>query len=476
MKERPTERAIRTGIIPPIHRITGRLDVLDLEAICAFVSVGYFMSDSTYFKGCRSLPPASEVKLDEEGCIVGADRFFEWHHSPRDISLDQAVGEFAELLETILSENEDSRWTIPISGGLDSRTLVAASQHLGRRFVGYSYSFRDGHDETMYGRWMSETGGFEFHPYTVERGSLWNDIEKLARINQCYSDFTHPRQFAVYDELKSLGGTFLLGHWGDVLFDDMHLPEGISLERTFDIHFERIIKKGGLALGKRLWEDWGLVGDLEEYLRESLRSVFNRIDIKENTPKLRALKSWTHAIRWTNTNLAVFREFGPNVYPYMDDRMVEFICTVPEKWLAGRRIQIEYIKMRSPRLARIPWQSHHPFNLYNHHLDRPPLNLPIRAFKKTKSILRGKTVTSRNWEIQFLGPENEGRLRGMLTDDYRFSEWIPHGITGDFLEAFLTERTPDTYHPVSMLLTLSAFHRYLLSPLESEHMINRPVV
>ena len=455
----------RTDIISPIHQRTGPKGPLDLEAICAFVAVGYFMSDTTFYKGHLSLPPASVVELDGRGGIARAEPYFQWHHTPRDISLSQAVGEFAELFESILSENKDPMWTIPISGGLDSRTLVAASQHLGRNYIGYSYAFRDGHDETLYGRRMSESLGFGFKAYTVERGALWNDLEKMAGINRCYSDFTHPRQFAVYDELKSLGGTFLLGHWGDVLFDDMHVPEDVSPKAILDMHFNRIVKPGGLQLGKRLWDAWRLQGDLEEYMREALDSVYKRIDIKENNPRLRALKSWTHAIRWTNTNLGFFREFGPNLYPYMDNRMAEFICTVPEKWLSSRRIQIEYIKMRSPALARIPWQSHFPFNLYNHGIDRMPLNLPVRAWNKAKSILTNSVRTTRNWEIQFLGPENEERLAGMLKGDRRFSEWIPADITDSFLGAFLKEKSRDTAHPLSMLLTLSAFHRYLHLPM-----------
>lgn len=451
----------RTEIIPAVHRRTGRKGKLDLEAICAFAAVGYFMSDTTYYKGHRSLPPASDVELDADGGIVGAKQYFQWHHSPRDISLSQAVEEFAELFESILSENRDPVWTIPISGGLDSRTLVAAAHHLRRPFKGYSYAFRDGHDETMYGRMMAKALGFEFKAYTVEKGSMWHDLGKLASINGCYSDFTHPRQFSVYDELMSMGGTFLLGHWGDVLFDDMHVPEDISTRKTLDMHIGRIVKSGGLELGRRLWHAWGLQGDLMEYVTDSLLSVYDGIDIRENNPKLRALKSWTHAIRWTNTNLGVFREFGPNLYPYMDNRMVEFICTVPEKWLAGRRIQIEYTKMRCPAVARIPWQSHHPFNLYNHGLDRPPINLPYRLFKKAGAMISGKARTIRNWEIQFLGRENEARLKGMLNEDRSFNEWIPRDITGGFLDSFLNSSTPDTYHPVSMLLTLSAFHRHL---------------
>jgi hypothetical protein len=311
---------------------------------------------------------------------------------------------------------------------------------------------------------MADVLGFDFKRYTIREGYLWNGLDRLAIMNQCYSDFTHPRQFAVFDELKSFGGTFLLGHWGDVLFDDMHVPEGISADRLFDIHYKRIVKPGGLELGRRLWRSWGLRGELEEYLRESLLTTYRRIDIKECNPRLRAFKSWTHAIRWASTNLELFRQFGPNLYPYMDNRMVEFICTVPEKWLAGRRIQIEYLKRRSPSLARIPWQSHLPFNLYTYGMDREPFNLPYRTYNKMRMLMSGKRKTTRNWEIQFTGGENEGKLRDMITGDKAFGEWIDTGLSTPYLESFLADPTPDRYHPVSMLLTLSAFHRLVHKP------------
>ena len=452
---------IRTDIVPSRQERAGPRDELDLQAVCAFVSIGYFLSDSTYYKGCKTLEPASIHTLDENGSVAESRRYFNWHHSPRDLTLRQAVEEFAELFEGMLAENTDPLWTIAISGGLDSRTLVAAARHLKREFTGYSYAFRGGHDETMYGRRMADMCGFEFHRYEIVPGTLWEGLERLARINQCYSEFTHPRQFSVFERLKSMGGTFLLGHLGDLLFDDMHVDDDMPHDMLFELHLRRVVKPRGLELGRRLWQAWGLEGSLEEYIRDSLRVTFDRIDIPKANPKLRAFKTWTHVTRWTNSNLSIFHELGPNLYPYMDNRMVEFVCSLPEKWLAGRRIQIEYLKMRSPSLSRIPWQSHHPFNLYSYRLDRSPFNLPLRAIGKVQRTLkRGLTVT-RNWEIQFLGAENERRLGEMLVGDKRPMEWIPVGISRNFLEDFLKEKTVDTYHPVSMLLTLSAFHRYI---------------
>lgn len=451
----------RTDIVSSRHERAGIKGDLDLEAICAFATVGYFLEDRTFYKGYRCLPPASHVEIDDNGAIVGSEQYFKWHYSPRDISLRKAVTEFADLFEGIVSENRDDLLIIPISGGLDSRTLVAAARQLGRRFNGYSYAFKNGHDETFYGKKMSEILDFDFKSLIVEEGTLWSYIGDIARTNQCYSEFTNARQYALFNELKSMGGTFLLGHMGDLIFDDMHVVEGISADRLFDIHMSRTVKPSGFKLGQTLWRHWGLSGDFTEYLRASMRTVFDRIDIGESNPKLRAYKSWTHVLRWTSTNLSIFREFGPNLIPYLDNRMIEFICTVPEKWLSGRRIQIEYLKMRSPELSRIPWQSHYPHNLYNYHLDRPPFNLPRRiAGKLERMMTRRKTVT-RNWELQFVGKENEASLSQMLLSDSGFTDWIPPDVSRHFLDAFRRSNSPDSYQPVTMLLTLAAFRKYV---------------
>ena len=59
----------------------------------------------------------------------------------------------------------------------------------------------------------------------LEKSYLWDKMSELASINQCYSEFTHPRQMAVIEEIAQLGNNFSLGHWGDVLFDSGGYPE-----------------------------------------------------------------------------------------------------------------------------------------------------------------------------------------------------------------------------------------------------------
>ena len=449
----------KNDIIPKNQIRTGVMDELDHEAICVFIALGYFLGDKTFYKGLKAHLPGTITDTDASGNVVSSNPWFKWHYSPRDITFEQALEEFTVLFEKIIAEHGDNGYTIPISGGLDSRTLVAAAGNVGKSIKGYSYSFRNGHDETLYGKKMAEELGFEFESWHVPKGCLWNYIEPLAKRNGCYAEFTNPRQYAFYDQLKKMGGTFLLGHGGDLYFDDMGVAEYVADEVLLDTLWGRLVKKSGLELATRMWKEWGLAGDFSDFLRAELGRCLHGIDIKEANPKLRAFKSLYYVPRWTCANLEIFQDFGPNLIPYFDNRMCEFICTIPEKWLSGRKIQIEYLKRKSSALARITWQSHKPFNLYNYKWDKVPLNLPYRFIHKIKRTLSKDLTIQRNWELQFLGDDNEAHLEKHLLNHRSFHQLIPRHIAKEFFQKFKSENRLTYYNSTTMMLTLSMFQQ-----------------
>jgi|GEM_PF-278119 len=464
----------RNNIIPASPFRTGVEDELDLEAICVFVALGFFLGDRTYYKGLREHLPASTTETDADGRVLSSRSHFEWHYTPRDIPFRQAVDEFTEIFEAIIAEGVGKGYTIPISGGLDSRTLVAACEHLRLPYQGYSYMFRNGIDETRYGRIMAKRLGFPFQAFTVEPGSLWGYIDRMAERNQCYSEFTHGRQYACHSQLNALGGTFLLGHGGDLFFDGMGVDDRMGEDGLLAEIWRRLVKPSGLALAESLWREWGLAGDCRTHLREQLAAAVQGIRIHEANPRLRAFKTMYYVARWTCVNLSIFRDFGPNVIPYFDDRICRFICTVPEQWLASRKIQIEYLKRRSPALASVVWQDHRPYNLYTYPLDRAPLNYPYRAYRKlVRTITRADTVR-RNWENQFLGADNARQLHHHLLGDDALRSLVPTQIIETTLRRFLEEDPVGQYNAMTMLVTLASFRRLRKTPITSMAVADEP--
>ncbi|GGW60284.1 asparagine synthase [Winogradskyella epiphytica] len=433
---------------------------IDFKAICVFAATGFFLEDDSFFKDEKILQPGTEYVLNANGQIQEQNSFFKWYSKPRDISFKTALAEFTDLFEMIVKEQTgNNRVLLPLSGGLDSRTQAVALKHLKADVHSYSYSFKDGFKEHKISELMAKACAFPFDPFIIPSHYLWEVLDDAAAINNCYSEFTHPRQMAVLKEFKAMEGEFSLGHWGDVFFDrgiaeqDAHLTE-------LDLIYKKVIKKGGLAVASALWKSWDLDGDFESYLKMRIQKLLNQIDIDDKGAKIRAFKSLYWAPRWTSVSLSFFQEAQPVNLPYYDDRMCQFICEIPEQYLADRKLQIEYIKNRDATLARIPWQEQMPFNLYNYENNKLPYNLPYRIKNKISrkmNAIAGKKYIQRNWELQFLGESNDENLRSYLYDA-SFLEFVDQEVIDSMYNKFKAEDPVFYSHAVSMLLTLSVWN------------------
>lgn len=429
------------------------------EAICVYSAIGFFLDQDTFWNDEIVLKPGNTYHLDDCNFVLDSKKNFSWHHEPRNISFKVALDEFTDLFETIIKEQSgDKTVLLPLSGGLDSRSQAVALNHINADVQAYSYGFTNGFKEHHIGKKIAQACNFEFDSFLIPPNYLWDVIDDMADINGCYSDFIHPRQMAVLDEFKKMQGQFSLGHWGDVLFD-RGCAVGDEKHSDLDIIYKKLVKKGGLELASSLWELWDLDGDFESYLKDRIQSLLNNIDISHKGSKIRAFKSLYWAPRWTSVSLSFFEAAHPINVPYYHDDMCRFICGLPEDYLADRKIQIKYIKNRNPDVAKIEWQDHMPFNLYNYKDNHYPKNLPYRIKSKLQREINavfGKKYIQRNWELQFLGESNKKQLETHIFNS-DFNHFLGGSVVNDMYGKFKNEDAVFYSHAVSTLLTLSVW-------------------
>lgn len=454
---------VKTSVIPT-HQHVVKVQApheTDKKALCIFAAIGYFLGSDTHWKDLKVLPPGTINTIDDEGYWVESKPWFEWYYKPRDISFEQAVSEFTELFHTICKEQAGDRTVLlPLSGGLDSRTQAVAYSKVDNPVISYSYSFHNGYKEGAIAKQIAEVFDYEYRDMVIPPDYLWDSIEELASLIGCYTEFTHPRQMAVIDEFRKMDGVFTLGHWGDVLFD-IQAPEDLKMDEAFDWLCNRLFVRGGQELAEALWELWDLEGDFMDYFRSRVKTIWDGIPIDTVTAKVRAYLSSTRAVRWTNIGFAIFEAANPIEAPYYDDRMAEFICGIPEAYLAHRQIQIAYLKAQSPAVSKITWQAEKPFHLYNFHKNKLPHNLPYRVTDKLKRLYRekrGKPFIQRNWELQFLGMENDEKLQGWLFGE-NLHPFLSKELITRFYNKFKTDDPVVYSHPLSMLLTLAVWYK-----------------
>lgn len=460
-------KSVQTPILPVAPYFVGNPQKLDYRAICVFAATGFFFDQDTYFEGQKVLRPGTHYTLDsEKGTVLSEEPYFEWHYAPVERSFETVVQEFATLFESLIAEQvADRKVILPLSGGLDSRTLAAALHHLGADVSSYSYELASGHPETLYSAQIAQVCGFPFEKWVIPPGYLWDSIETVGALNGCYTEFTHPRQVAVMERWQSMGDVFCLGHWGDVLFDSMHVPDDLDFEGQVKVLYEKVLKKQGIPFAEALWASWGLEGQFAPYLESRIREGLAQIPIPQSgNARIRAFKSKYWAPRWTSVNLQFFEAHKPMLIPYYDNRMCAFICSVPEAYLADRQIQIAYLKLRNPGLAQITWQDHRPFNLYTYTWNTFPWNFPFRVKQKWvnsvwKPLFGNQKLVRNNYENQFLGLENAAKLEEWLFENPHFSSWVDTALVKRFYDGFTSGAHLAHSHVISTLLTLSVFSK-----------------
>ncbi len=448
---------------------------LDWVGLTGFFAFGFFPGDHTFFTDVRILRPASHYVFDGHGRLLKHERYWQWWHEPdRKRSYEDTVAEFAEVFHMVLDDmTKSGRVAVPISGGLDSRSTVAAITRLGRQLPpdlhlwAYSYGYSDDSVETRIARQVAAARNLPFKAYTI-RPYLFDRIEQVIAWTEGFQDITQCRQAFVRDEIAARADYLIAALWGDVWLDDMGLVGKGKTENIehgeqendwlIDYAMHKMEKKGRKWLIEHLCQPQLGEEKAETLLREIVREEMGAVQhIQEPDFQVKAFKTEQWSFRWSLSPIRVFQSAAFPRLVFYDTRLTDFFCTVPSEYVSGRRLQIDYLKRFAPDLARITWQVYDT-NLYRYQYFNTWL-LPKRALKKAWRILTGKKIIERNWEVQFLCPSGRvGLERWLLRPRLRLQEFVSLKAVRQLLDDFY--RAPlenGRGYTVSMLLTFSAW-------------------
>lgn len=112
------------AVSPSIPRLlaAGARRDLDLDALAAFLHVGFFLADETPFRAVRAVPPGGRVVWTAAGIASSGGPFLV---PPATIGRDAALDGYVELFRTAVRRRAPhGRVVLPLSGGRDSRHLL----------------------------------------------------------------------------------------------------------------------------------------------------------------------------------------------------------------------------------------------------------------------------------------------------------------------------------------------------------------
>ena len=311
---------------------------LDWQGLAGFFTFGFFPQDRTYFEDVRILRPASHYIFDDHGALQQRDSYWQWWHKPdRGRAYPETLAEFARIFQDVMAEHiQGGRIAMPISGGLDSRSTVAAISQPGgggpdcTDLWTYSYGYADDSIETRIARQVAGSRRLPFQAFTI-RPYLFHNLNLVLDSVEGFQDVTQCRQAAVVGEIARQADYLIAAHWGDVWLDDMGLasraPEApMRAPEILEYAFHKMEKSGAQWLLDHVCRQH-LGGEKPgDFLREMVRQEMAQIGHLEDPDfRIKAFKTSQWSFRWTEASLRMFQPGAFPRLPFYDTRLSRFL-------------------------------------------------------------------------------------------------------------------------------------------------------
>ncbi len=227
--------------------------VIDREAVEDFFDIGYLLEDRTWFEGVELVPPAFVLSFDLKKSTAKIKHYWSWSEiKPIKELIDEReiVEELGRLFKRSVYRrvNKYERIGITLSGGLDSRAILAAVPEDYEPLHTFSFG-QKGCDDIKIARMVSEIKGAKHHVLQINSNN-W----LMPRINGVWKsdasfNFLHMHGMEFHDEYKSYIDFNLNGFLGDAILGGSYIAEDQCVKYKIENRGRRFINQA-LLLGE----------------------------------------------------------------------------------------------------------------------------------------------------------------------------------------------------------------------------------
>ncbi|MFZ1809266.1 MAG: hypothetical protein WAU36_18680 [Cyclobacteriaceae bacterium] len=430
---------------------------LNEEALQGYLSCGFFLQNTTFFKEIDIMKGSTEYTFDKNLNLISRSVYWKPTHNPRTRSYSDTIDLLSEVINNVTEDlTSNGRIAIPISGGLDSRMMagVCTLPDIGtnKKFWSYSYGYAEDSVEIKIASKVAMARNLPFKQKVISNYLF----DRQGEVSDCIELFQYidgTRQADIVEDMSIESDYVMAAHWGDVWFDAMAQEGSLKGKDLSGYAFNKFKKNGSDWLVNNVLHT--SLDSTNDWVKEALRQELNTFDsIADPDFKIKMLKTTQWSFRWTLASIRMFQSGAFPRLPFYDNRIVDLFATIPTSFLVNRKLQIDYLKRYHPDLAAITWQEYGS-NLYRYKYWNNRM-LPYRILSKIARTVKGTSSIARNWEIFYLNKEGRQNLTNNLLNSPLTSI-----VSKDEIHKLLNEfyRKPDggNGYTISMLHTYAIF-------------------
>lgn len=356
---------------------------VDRLAMMEMFNFGYVGGSRSLLAGVQLLPPATCLHIRPEA--VTPQRYWQLDYANENSSepFDDLVTEAIEAYRDSVDEHlrRFPRATIPLSGGLDSRTLLAFAAQRRSGIPVHHCSWYEG--EARIARQLTDVCQAQWHEYdplNFDYAAVLREGMNLAEGN------IHSHQFwflPLIQELSSQGDVDVVldGYLMDVMFGDTFLilpaRRGVGADETRRI-INGLWRRCRPDLVRRIFSP-AFFDEYEAANHTSIDQQLSTIDEPLLSNRIQAFSLHNRSNRYSVALPNVQRQYADYAYPGTSRRLLDLYRRIPPHYKAGAKFARSILSRAEPRVAAVPWaKTGRPVTQDKGTIDRLLERLPVR--------------------------------------------------------------------------------------------------
>lgn len=326
--------------------------VMDLRAVTEISAFGYVLGTRTPFMSVRLLLPAEIVAIS--GGTVSSREYWRWD----DIAVsDRPIKELAKdaydvFVDAVaLRQGSDSTTTAFLSGGLDSRAIVAALRDRQMNVHTFNFALPGSQDQVFGADYASRVGVMHIEAPMEPGNPAWSAMMASSwdqSPNRTAFPPEHPQLVWSGD-----GGSVVLGH----VYLDSTLVASARTEQPSAVA-DRMNRKWGGDVVRRLMRP-AVTDSLAGLAARGLAEELGRFPGADAGRALHLLLLFNDQRRHLTEHFE-----GIDLHrlefqlPFFDSEFVESVLRVPIDECLGHKFYMAWLKNFPPETLSVPWQAY----------------------------------------------------------------------------------------------------------------------
>lgn len=321
---------------------------MDLAGVTELASLGYSLADRTPYAEIKRLRPGSTLRVSPDS--VRPEKYWRWEHLPTPAMpanefAPEAYRRFVESIRIRLGPGPADAF---LSGGLDSRCIVAALRQLGAEVDSYNFA-RPGMADQVLARGYAETVGARHHeaPRAIGLARPWSRM----MVDAMGAGLHYPG--APYRAWSGDGGSVCAGY----VYMTESIVAAMRSGRQMDAVREFLSSQGGGIIAS-LYPP-ALARQISGLLVDNILAELADIDAQDPARRFHLFLLYNDQSRHLSTHFEQIQQHQLELLlPFFDSRLLEIFLSVDVDRGLLHRFYGEWLTHFPPETVAVPWQAY----------------------------------------------------------------------------------------------------------------------